>query len=102
MKFNKLFDHINFLLHSHDCVIVPDFGAFIINRQIVACKNNNFTPPTVSISFNQEVKYNDGLLITHYLNNGFNTYETASKKIKEAVTELRLELKKVLLSIAAK
>lgn len=28
---NRLVSHIEFLLHHHNCVIIPDFGGFVVN-----------------------------------------------------------------------
>ena len=28
---DRLVSHIEFLLHHHNCVIIPDFGGFVVN-----------------------------------------------------------------------
>ena len=30
---NEMVSHIEFLLHEHNCVIIPDFGGFVVNTQ---------------------------------------------------------------------
>ncbi len=61
---SKIDKHIEELLHSHDCVIVPDFGGFITSKQ--SAYYNNFTsvfhPATKKTLFNKHLVFNDGLL----------------------------------------
>lgn len=53
------------LLFTHNCVIIPNFGAFIGNYapSEVILRDNKITPPTKSIAFNRTLKHNDGILI---------------------------------------
>ncbi len=53
------------LLFTHNCVIIPNFGAFIGNYapSEVILRENKITPPTKSIAFNRTLKHNDGILI---------------------------------------
>tara|TARA_B100000965_G_scaffold19619_1_gene14672 strand:+ start:602 stop:1540 length:939 start_codon:yes stop_codon:yes gene_type:complete len=59
--------HVSSLLFDHDCVIVPNFGAFVCNH--TSSKLDDITgilsPPSKSILFNSQLKENDGLLINH-------------------------------------
>ncbi|MEN8794197.1 MAG: SPOR domain-containing protein [Flavobacteriales bacterium] len=61
---SKIDKHIEELLHSHDCVIVPDFGGFITSKQ--SAYYNKFTsvfhPATKKTLFNKHLVFNDGLL----------------------------------------
>jgi hypothetical protein len=61
---SKIDKHIEELLHSHDCVIVPDFGGFITSKQ--STYYNKFTsvfhPATKKTLFNKHLVFNDGLL----------------------------------------
>ncbi len=60
----KIDQHIEELLHDHDCVIVPDLGGFITSKK--PAYFNQFTsvffPATKSILFNKHLVFNDGLL----------------------------------------
>jgi nucleoid DNA-binding protein len=60
----KIENHIEELLHDHDCVIVPEFGGFITSKK--PAYFNQFTsvffPATKRILFNKHLVYNDGLL----------------------------------------
>lgn len=61
---SKIDKHIEELLHSHDCVIVPNFGGFITTKQ--SAYYNKFTsvfhPAKKNILFNKHLVFNDGLL----------------------------------------
>ncbi|MDR1763725.1 MAG: hypothetical protein LBR64_07230 [Dysgonamonadaceae bacterium] len=57
--------HIAYLLSEHECVVIPDFGAFIVSH-FESAKPNQWgilAPPDYSLSFNSEIRHNDGLLI---------------------------------------
>jgi len=56
--------YISELLYSHDCVIVPDFGGFVANYSPARIHptQHTFSPPSKNISFNKNLKNNDGLL----------------------------------------
>ncbi|MGV3540283.1 MAG: SPOR domain-containing protein, partial [Rufibacter sp.] len=58
--------HIKSLLYTYDCVIIPEFGGLITHyapAKIHPVKHT-FTPPSKRIAFNEQLKVNDGLLIT--------------------------------------
>ena len=61
--------HIVELLYLNDCVIIPEFGGFITNYKSSIVNNvNNFIPPSKQITFNKNLKDNDGLLINSIKN----------------------------------
>lgn len=59
--------YIRELLFSHDCVIIPGFGAFIGNYSPASINREEglFYPPTKKITFNRHLTTNDGLMIGH-------------------------------------
>ena len=59
--------YINQLLYNHECVIISGLGAFISYNEVtnIDKKKNYFTPNKKSISFNSEIKKNDGLLANY-------------------------------------
>ena len=59
-----LSNHISKLLFDHDCVTVPGFGSFLGNYKSAQYdfKEQKFYPPSKQISFNSQIKDNDGLL----------------------------------------
>lgn len=56
---------ISDLLLEHDCVIIPGFGGFICNYKPAEIHPilHTVSPPSKAISFNRNLKSNDGLLI---------------------------------------
>ena len=83
----KISHHIFNLLHEHDCVIIPDFGAFVsrnISAKISVDKTKIF-PPNKEISFNKNLVKNDGLLINNISLIENISYELAEKKLKNWV-----------------
>lgn len=63
----KIEKHISTLLYRYQCVTVPGFGAFLteIKPAHLDADTNTFYPPKKLISFNANVKNNDGLLANH-------------------------------------
>lgn len=59
--------HISALLYRYQCVTVPGFGAFLTETLPAQLNNDTFTfyPPKKLISFNANLKNNDGLLANH-------------------------------------
>ena len=58
--------HIAYLLTKHECVIIPDFGAFVVSKakEDVAKKKGFITPPANNyLTFNPEIIQDDGLLV---------------------------------------
>ena len=71
--------YINQLLYNHECVIVSGLGAFIAYNEntVIDEKKNYFTPNKKSISFNSEIKKNDGLLANYIADIENISYEEA-------------------------
>jgi hypothetical protein len=80
--------YISDLLYRYECVIVPGFGGFVSNT--ISSTVNHFThtfnPPTKRISFNSQLKNNDGLLANYIASSENITFEQAVSKI-----ELKIE-----------
>jgi len=58
--------HIAYLLTNHECVIIPDFGAFVVSKKITEKSNKRgfISPPaSYSLTFNPEIIQDDGLLV---------------------------------------
>ena len=71
------------LLETNNRVIVPDFGAFMVKMD--AGKR--------TVTFNDFLKYNDGLLVNHIASKEKISKDDAFKKIREFVKELQNTLK---------
>ncbi len=63
----KLENHIAQLLYRYQCVTVPGFGAFLTSKISAEINvfNNTFSAPRKIISFNANLKNNDGLVANH-------------------------------------
>jgi nucleoid DNA-binding protein len=59
--------YIEELLYRYNCVVVPEFGAFLTNTASarIDSVSNTLHPPTKVISFNEQLSKNDGLLVSH-------------------------------------
>ena len=92
----KISTYIFELLQSHDCVIVPNFGAFV-TRNIsakISSDGSRIFPPNKEISFNKNVVKNDGLLLNAISSNENISYEGAEQKITNWVTRINKKLEK--------
>ena len=69
--------YIEELLYRYNCVVIPDFGAFLTQMKsaVIHKSSNTFYPPTKIISFNEQVTTNDGLLVSYMANAEGVTYE---------------------------
>jgi hypothetical protein len=86
--------YISDLLYRYECVIIPDFGAFL--TQPVSAKvdgsTNTFYPPKKVISFNTQLNQNDGLLANYIADVEKTPYEIAVKKIAQKAITLNSSL----------
>lgn len=80
--------YIEELLYRHQCVIIPDFGAFVSNRRAAELtQNNTFSPPQKELTFNSRLTYNDGL-VAKYISESENiSYEDAQEHIRSVVEQ---------------
>lgn len=90
-----IFQHIEYLLLKHDCVIVPGLGAFIavgvpahFNRE-----EGVIEPPSRQIMFNRDVTSEDGLLANSVSRKMNTTFEEARMVIAREVAILGNQLK---------
>ena len=81
--------HISDLLYRYQCVTVPGFGAFLTETVSahVTGSASSFFPPKKVVSFNANVKNNDGLLANHVALQEKMSYELAVIKINDVVAE---------------
>lgn len=91
---NDLVSHIEFLLHEHNCVIIPGFGGFVLNT-MPARRDGlaTFLPPSCELVFNRDLTYNDGLLAQSYMKCEGILFEAAMGRIEQSVQELKRQLR---------
>jgi hypothetical protein len=75
------------LLYRYQCVTVPGFGAFLTEIQSAQWVEsaNSFFPPKKMVSFNANLKNNDGLLANHIAQIEKTSYDQAVSAIQQEV-----------------
>ncbi len=86
--------HIEILLLSNDCVIVPDFGGFMAHHVDAHYDEDEglFLPPKRTLGFNPQLKINDSLLAQSYVEAYDISYPEAVLRIEDEVNELKMHL----------
>ena len=86
--------HIEILLLSNDCVIVPDFGGFMAHHVDAYYDEQEgiFLPPQRTLGFNPQLKINDSLLAQSYVEAYDISYPEAILRIEDEVNELKMHL----------
>lgn len=87
--------YIDELLYRYNCVIVPDFGAFLTQRKPASIHRATHTlyPPSKSVSFNEQLATNDGLLVSHVARAEKLSYEQMLDKLGEVIKEWKSQLR---------
>lgn len=82
------------LLHRYQCVTIPGFGAFLTEIQSAQWieSANSFFPPKKMISFNANLKNNDGLLANHIAQVEKTSYDYAVSAIQFEVMNWKTAL----------
>jgi len=92
----QLSQYIGDLLYRHECVTLPNFGAFL-SHPISARINeatSDFYPPQKQLSFNGQLQSNDGLLASYISDVENISFEGATHKIEQQVSQLKSRLEK--------
>jgi len=78
---------ISDLLYQHDCVIVPGFGGFICNYRAAEIHPvlHIVNPPSKAVSFNRNLKTNDGMLVNYIAKTGDISFQTSQELINNWV-----------------
>lgn len=86
--------HISELLYRYNCVVIPNFGAFLTQSKSAYIGNDNYTfhPPTKSLSFNQLLTNNDGLLVSYMAEIEKTSYDEMLLQINHEVKNWKLQL----------
>ena len=92
----KISYYIFNLLQEHDCVIVPNFGAFVA-RNIsakISRDGSRIYPPNKEITFNKSLIKSDGLLINRISSDENISYEMANDKLSNWVIKSHKKISK--------
>jgi cell division septation protein DedD len=85
--YQEMGKHIAQLLYRHDCVVVPNFGAFLTHYQsaTIDLATGVIAPPTKTLSFNTALNHNDGLLANAIVQYDSVAYSDALTTIQQFV-----------------
>ena len=83
--------HIEILLLSNDCVIVPGLGGFVTHNVDARYDDDDyiFLPPFRTLGFNPQLQINDSLLAVSYVEAFDISYPEAIRMIEAEVEELK-------------
>ena len=83
--------HIEILLLSNDCVIVPGLGGFMTHHVEARydADDQMFLPPLRTLGFNPQLTMNDSLLVQSYIEAYDISYPEALRRIESEVEELK-------------
>ena len=86
--------YITELLYRYNCVVVPEFGAFLANTTSARIdeKQQTLHPPKKNLSFNQQLTKNDGLLVSHIANAKNLPYEELLVEIANVSKQWKVNL----------
>jgi nucleoid DNA-binding protein len=91
----RLETHIEELLYRYNCVVIPEFGAFLtqVKSAFIESSSHTFYPPSKVLSFNEQLTSNDGLLVSHIAAMENNSYEKVQHTLETVVKEWKKKLK---------
>ncbi len=88
--------YIEELLYRYNCVVVPEFGAFLthVKSAFIDKTAHTFFPPSKVLSFNRQLQSNDGLLISYIAEAEKTSYEDVQEEMAKTVKEWGKQLEK--------
>ncbi len=86
--FHRLTQHIELLLTEHTCVVVPAFGAFIVQHSSAKMQGDTLLAPHALVAFNAQLVHDDGLLISAYARVAKVKYPEAKRMVATDVKDL--------------
>jgi hypothetical protein len=90
----RIIEHIECLLLQHDCVIIPDFGGFVLQSVSAVYKGEEhaYLPAHKEIVFNPTLTHNDGLLMESYMQAYRVDFAKAQQLVRRDVTDMKHRL----------
>jgi len=91
----EFYSFIEHLLYDHECVIIPQFGGFVVNAKDFSFneKEGRIHPKKKCVAFNEKLKTDDRFLSTEWANKNSLTLKEASEEISTFSKELTSQLK---------
>ena len=86
--------YIKELLYQHECVTVPNFGAFLTRSMniLIDADSGLFVPPRKEVSFNSLLSNNDGILAHYIAQKEKVSFEQALRRIEKEVISWKQRL----------
>lgn len=87
--------YIKQLLYRYDCVIVPNLGAFVVQKHSTKYhpEQHYFSPPSRTISFNKAIQNHDGLLAETIAKAEGMDFNSAKHKVQRFVNDFKSAIK---------
>lgn len=85
----QLINIVENLLLEHDCVIIPGFGGFLLQRQSAQLRNGALLPPRIVVGFNRQLTHDDGLLVSLYARQYALTWQQAKTEVARKVKRMQ-------------
>lgn len=79
----KLGEYIHELIKENETVIIPGFGAFVSNYKPAEIEENEIKPPSKEITFTEQIRNNDGLLVGQIADSEKISHFDALKRIEK-------------------
>ena len=88
---DRIIKYIERLLLQHDCVIIPDFGGFVLQSvsAVYLSDEHSFTPSRNEIVFNPTLTHNDGLLVESYMQDYSVDFNKAQQLVYKDVASMK-------------
>lgn len=82
------------LLYTHDCVVIPGVGGFLLNYvpATIHPVQHLFTPPSRTVAFNSALQINDGVIASAWSMKSGVGYQRALENVRGFAVELNLKL----------
>jgi hypothetical protein len=90
----EFYTFLEHLLYDHECVIIPNFGGFVVNAQGFQLneKDGKIHPKKKCVAFNEKLKTDDRFLSTEWAKNRSISQKEASLEIASISKELKSQL----------
>lgn len=90
----EFYTFLEHLLYDHECVIIPQFGGFVVNAQDYQfnAKENKIYPKRKCVAFNEKLKTDDRFLTTEWAKKQSISHKEASVEIATISTELKSKI----------
>ncbi|MDR2969297.1 MAG: SPOR domain-containing protein [Tannerellaceae bacterium] len=90
----RITTHIERLLLTHDCVIIPGIGGFVLQTvpSVYRKENHTFSPMRKELVFNKALQHNDSLLAGSYMQAYRTDYRKAQSMLEEDIAEMKSSL----------